>query len=63
MKKSTFCTEFSNKALKLVKSIIKTEALNLGLQIKENALGDTMIEVTGNTNEIIAIREVYNMVK
>lgn len=62
MKQSIFRTEVSSKAIKTIKAIIKSEDLNVEISIKDNALGDTMIEAKGSSNEIRILRSVYNMV-
>ena len=62
MKTAIFRTELSSKALALVKSIIKTEDLDLNISIAENALGDTVIKVKGSTAEVATLRAIYGMV-
>ena len=58
----TFRTYLTSRAMRNVKNIIKTEDLNVSVNTKTNALGDDVIEVTGSKEEILVLREVFNMI-
>lgn len=54
---------YSGRAIKLIKKIAKSEDLNLNIEIKENAIGDTVIEVSSTAEEMRVFKDVYKMVK
>lgn len=62
MKQSIFRTELSSKAITLIKKIIKAECMNVKIEIKDNAIGDTVITVKGSTAEIKVLRSIFEMV-
>lgn len=58
----TFRTYANSRSIKMINDIVKAEDLNVKISIKENAIGDTMIIVNGDKEEVEILREVYNMV-
>lgn len=58
----TFRTYLTSRAMRDVKSIIKAQDLNVSVNTKTNAIGDDVIEVTGSKEEILVLREVFNMI-
>lgn len=55
---------YSNKALDLIRKIIKSENLkDLKFEIKDTTLGDTVIEVSGETEDVIILEQIYEMVR
>lgn len=57
-----FGTYYNSKSAYLVSSIIKNEDLDLSWTIVETALGDTVIEVSGNEEDVRIFKETYEMV-
>lgn len=57
-----FTTYFTSTRELLVKAIIDTEDLDLETREFENALGDTMLEVSGSKEDIRIFMEVFRMV-
>lgn len=57
-----FTTYFTSARELLVKAIIDTEDLDLETREFENALGDTMLEVSGSKEDIRIFMEVFRMV-
>lgn len=62
MKKKTVTFFLNSRALDLVNTIIETEDLEVSVKIKDTSLGDSVIEVNGETEEIDVLTDVYNMV-
>lgn len=58
----TFRTEFTSAREMLAKAIIETEDLDLECKEVDNALGDTMLEVSGSKQEVRIFKEIYTMV-
>ena len=52
----------TNKAAKLIAQIIANEDLNVKVFFKTNALGDDIIEVKGENEEIDTLVEIFEMV-
>lgn len=57
-----FTTYFTSTRELLAKAIIETESLDLETREFENALGDTMLEVSGSKEEIRIFMEIFRMV-
>lgn len=58
----TFRTEFTSAREMLAEAIIETEDLDLKCKEVDNALGDTMLEVSGSKQEVRIFKEIYTMV-
>ena len=52
----------NSKTAKIVKSIIKTEELNLDVKYMVDAIGDSQIVIKGSVEEIKIFEEIYNVV-
>ena len=57
-----FTTHFSSASEMLARAIIETEDLDLKCKEVDNALGDTMLEVSGSKKEVRIFKEIYTMV-
>lgn len=58
-----FSTYYCDKARKLIDKIEEAEDLRtIDYYIENNALGDTMITVTGDREEIEVLEQIFNMV-
>lgn len=57
-----FRTYFNSKSMNTLTNIIATEALDVSLRVKVDALGDTIIEVSGIVSEVRQLEEIYRMV-
>jgi len=58
----TYTTYNNSKNAWLVNAIIETEDLDLCWSVFVNALGDSMIEVNGNKEDLRIFIDVYRMV-
>lgn len=58
----TFRTHFTSASEMLARAIIETEDLDLKCREVDDALGDTMLEVSGSKNEIRIFKEIFTMV-
>lgn len=58
-----FRTHYSDRARKLIDQIEASEGLEtIDYYIENNAIGDTMITVTGETEEITTLEHIFKMV-
>lgn len=58
-----FTTYYTDRARKLIDQIEKNEELEtIDYVIENNALGDTIITVTGDKEEVKTLKEIFNMV-
>lgn len=57
----TFRTHFTSTRELLAKAIIETEDLDLECKEVDNALGDTMLEVSGSKEEVRIFKEIFEM--
>lgn len=63
MKKMKFRTMYTDRARKLIDKIEHWEGLEtLDYVIENDAIGDTVIIVTGATEEVQRLKEIFNMV-
>ena len=53
---------YTGRNLELVRSIIDTEDLTLDIRIAGNALGDTMIEIFGNKEDVSIFVQIAKMI-
>ena len=53
----------NSKSVKLVKDIIATEELELNVNYTVDALGDSIILIEGDKEEVRTLKEIYEMVK
>ena len=58
----TYTMYHNSKNAWLAHAIIETEDLDLSWAVFENALGDSMIEVSGSKEEVRMFIEIYRMV-
>lgn len=61
MMKFTTCK--NSRSEKIINDIIKTEDLEVKVRYFVNGLGDSMIEVKGEREDIETLRRIYLMVK
>lgn len=54
---------YSSRSEKLINDIIKTENLSVVVERSENAIGDSIINVKGEKEEVQTLLEIYKMVK
>jgi hypothetical protein len=59
----TFRTYFNSKAAKTIANIIKTEELGVNVSYKTSTLGDDLIVVTGDKEEVEILKDIFEMVK
>ena len=58
-----FTTYYTDKARKTIDAIEKSEGLEtIDYFIENNAIGDTVITVTGDKEEVQTLKEIFNMV-
>ena len=62
-KEMTFRTYFNSIAKRTIKDIIRTEDLNATITVKDNAVGDTIIEVAGPKEDIRVLADIFQMVR
>lgn len=58
----TFKTYYNSKSVELVRTIATTEDLQISYKLTSDALGDAVLEVTGNKEDIRILKEIYNTV-
>jgi len=59
----TFRTYYNSKTIVNTERIIDAEELNLKVTIKDDALGDTIIEVKGDKEEVKIFKQIFEMIK
>lgn len=57
-----FKTYYNSKSARLVNDIIATEELEVNVEIAADALGDTVIIVSGSKEEVKILKAIYEMV-
>lgn len=59
----TFRTYMNNKAMNMIKNVIRAEDLDVAITVENNAIGDTMIVAVGDKEDIETLAIVYEMIK
>lgn len=63
MKRKEFRTYYNSKAMELIEKIEKAEGLEtLDINLERTALGDTLIVVSGETEEVKDLEQIFEMV-
>ena len=58
-----FTTYYNDRARKLIDQIEESEGLEtIDYYIENNAIGDTMITVTGDKEEVTTLEQIFKMV-
>ena len=52
----------NSKSVKLINDIVKTESLVVKVSYKTDALGDDVIVIEGETEEVNVLESIYKMV-
>lgn len=58
----TFRTYLTSRNLKDIKNIIKAEDLDVSVKTFTDSLGDDIIEVKGDRDQIEVLRQIFNMI-
>lgn len=58
----TFRTYFNSRSMRTVSNIIKAEDLHVSVRTFVDALGDDIIEVKGQREEIKVLKQIFTMV-
>lgn len=58
----SFRTYYNGRSIKIIEDIIRAEDLDAEVKIYTDALGDTIIEVTGDKETIETVKDIFNCV-
>lgn len=58
----SFRAYYNGRSIKIIEDIIRAEDLDAEVKIYTDALGDTIIEVTGDKETIKTVKDIFNCV-